>query len=602
MAVITSSTFSTAANNIVSLGTRSKGTLPKVQREFQDFSRFLDIKKTEIEKIELPSQKKIKELSNLNIVSTFGSAGNLLTNLFSGALDIGNFISGFFPGKGEKIGKGPSPTKLQPKPQMRGGKLRLGGLRALGITNAIFSGLDFATGLVEGESVGKAGSGAVGSLVGGVGGALAGSLLAGAIGQALIPVPGLGFVLGALGGAAGSFLGGFGADRAYETVIGDTEQKQKEKLKQQEAKQKASAKKVTGGGEDFKEVLNRFNQSVIKFEDFVINFGNIMGVDQSNLYNEPAEYPDFPETPSEEVYDGPVDGDTFFPLPGGDVGTRGKISPGQAFGAPRDGGDRSHAGLDMTHHKGALDAPVVAYKTGKVIWASGRGSYNSGVMIDHGNGLKTKYFHITPLVKTGDIVYGGQQIAKLFPAGKSTHLHFEVHKGGTPINPLNAGVGPGGSATRLPAPLSIDNAKQNSNTGSTKADNQTRSSGIELYPPGTQQQSQSQAKPQQQTSAIPTPATLQRAQLMQLPQSVMAAPPKESPKIQSYPVYSQGQSYILERETIIAAGSQSRGSNKPVVIPVGGGSGSSVTIVAETGVQVLNSLMKGILLTSLSAS
>lgn len=605
MALLTSSPLSTAANNIVSLGTRSKSALPKVQKEFQDFSRFLDIKRTELEKNELPSQKKVKELANLNIVSTFGSAGNLLTNLFNGALDIGNFISGFFPGRGEKIGKNPSPTKPQPKPQMRGGKIRLGGLRALGIANAVFSGLDFATGLAEGESVGKAGSGAIGSLVGGFGGALAGSMLAGAIGQALIPVPGLGFVLGALGGAAGSFLGGFGADRAYEAATGDVERRQREQLKQQEATQKSLAKRVEGGDQSFTEVLNRFNQSVVKFEDFVINFGNIMGAEQNNPYDEPSVYPDFPED-SGETYEGPVDGDTFFPLPGGDVGTYGKISAGQAFGAPREGG-RPHAGLDMTHQKGALDAPVVAYKTGKVIWASSSGSYNSGVMVDHGNGVKTKYFHVTPLVKTGDVVYGGQQIAKLFPAGQSTHLHFEVHKGGTSINPLSAGVGPGGTAIRLPSPLSVDKAKENNNTGSVKADNQTMSSGMNLYPSGSQQQTQSQVSPRQQSSSIPTTTTQRsqpQSQMMQIPPSVMVAPTRMERNIQTYPSYSQGQSYIMERETIVSTGSlEYGGRQKPIMVPVGGGgSGQSIVVFPMPESGVLNSLMKNILLTSLSSS
>ena len=334
-----------------------------------------------------------------------------------------------------------------------------------------------------------------------------------------------------------------------------------------------------------------------------------MGVEQSNPYSEPAEYPDFPETPSGEVYDGPVDGDTFFPLPGGDVGTRGKISSGQAFGAPR-GSGRTHAGLDMTHHKGSLDAPVVSYKTGKVIWASPSGSYNSGVMVDHGNGLKTKYFHVTPLVKTGDVVYGGQQIAKLFPVGNNTHLHFEVHKGGTPINPINAGVGSGGSATRLPAPLSVDTAKKNNDTGTIKADNQTKSSGIDLYPPGTQQQAQTQAKPKPQSSSAAitappaTPSTRPQAQMMQIPQSVMSAPPKQSPNIQSYPSYSQGQSYIMEKQTIISAGGGGGGgSQQPIAVPVGGGGGSNhTTVISPNSAQLLNSFMKTILLTSLSST
>lgn len=601
MAVLTSSPLSTAANNIVSLGTRSKGALPKVQREFQDFSRFLDIKRTELEKIELPSQKKVKELANLNIVSTFGSAGNLLTNLFNGALDIGNFISGFFPGRGEKIGKGPSQSKPQPKPQMRGGKLRLGGLRALGIANAVFSGLDFATGLAEGESVGKAGSGAIGSFVGGVGGALAGSLLAGAIGQALIPVPGLGFVLGALGGAAGSFLGGFGADRAYETVTGDTEQKQKEKLKQQEAKQKALAKRVEGGGENFNEVLNRFNQSVIRFESFVINFGNIMGVGEEVYgYSEELSEDEAPKAP-DSIDSGPISYGTG----NAEFGETGNVSNAK--------------GWVHGHFQG--DSPQSVTKdTTMVVKALLK--QGSPVYLNQPSG---RGIDLSPNKK-----YTDEEIYNYVEAARKAHTHSGTGKSidvfvkkGTKVPVPLVNIGPtgggyggwgrGGNSGYIQGTNTwIGHLTPDSKSGLTKSVGQIRGKQspevniAEENKQTPQQQIQSQVKPQQQLSSIPTPATAQRtqpqAQMMQLPQSVMAAPSRETPKIQSYPVYSQGQSYIMERETIIAAGSQSRGSNKPVVIPMGGGSNSSVTIVAETGVQVLNSLMKGILLTSLSGT
>jgi len=114
--------------------------------------------------------------------------------------------------------------------------------------------LDFATGLAEGESVGKAASGA--------GGALAGSLLGGAIGQALIPVPGLGFVIGSM---AGNFLGGYLGDRTYEAATGEgkVKEKVKAKLKQQEQKQKleASLSQVT-----FPQVLDKFDSVVTEFQ------------------------------------------------------------------------------------------------------------------------------------------------------------------------------------------------------------------------------------------------------------------------------------------------------------------------------------------------
>jgi murein DD-endopeptidase MepM/ murein hydrolase activator NlpD len=586
------SPIDTAANNIVKIGLRSNTSLPRARNEFERFLNFLDVKKIELERTKLPTEKQVKELSNIDVVSTFGSAGGLLSSLLGGGLDLAGLVRGMFSEKGKKVGS-QSPSIKPQKPKVSGNKLKIGGIRAIGITNAIFAGLDFATGLQEGESVGKAAAGA--------GGSLAGSLLGGAIGQALIPVPGLGFVLGSI---AGGFLGGFTGDRVYETVTGDRsgsalEEQTKEKLKEQEEKQKTS---ISRGGGNFEEILMKFSATVDKFQDFAMGVGMAMGVDQDNPYNEPSEYPDFPED-SGDPYEGPVDGDTFFPLPGGDVGTHGKISPGQAFGAPRDGGSRSHAGLDMTHHKGALDAPVVAYKTGKVVWASPSGSYNSGVMIDHGNGLKTKYFHITPLVKTGDVVYGGQQIARLFPAGQSTHLHFEVHKGGTPINPLNAGVGPGGSAVRLPSPLSREKAKERISSNVTGSQVEQKKMGMDMYMP-QQPQLEGRSQPQgstQLSTNIPSSMRGQQIISMQaLPQSVMVAPQKQVPQIQSYPSYSQGQSYIIERPIMMASMTptvKSSGNNSIVVNASGG-----VTNSGPDMGQIVNGLLKSMLLTNLSSS
>jgi murein DD-endopeptidase MepM/ murein hydrolase activator NlpD len=591
MAVLTSSPLSTAANNIVSLGTRSKGTLPRVQREFQDFSRFLDIRRSELEKIELPSQKKIKELSNLNIVNSFGSVGNLLSNLFSGALDIGNFISGFFPGKGEKIGKGPSQTKPQPKAQMRGGKLRLGGLRALGITNAIFSGLDFATGLAEGESVGKAGSGALGSLVGGFGGALAGSLLAGAVGQALIPVPGLGFVLGALGGAAGSFLGGYGADRAYEAVTGDTEQKQKEKLNQQEAKQKALARRVEGGdGEAFGEVLTRFSQSVDKFENFIMSgIGAMMGASYSDdeIIQEYGDYPDRDT--------GGFEGGE---LP--DLEAEGGILPsGKMNSGYRTSRRPDHMGTDYAMPEGT---PISVIQPGKITRAGWFDGYGYGVQVNHPGGVNSFYGHLSSInVKVGQNIDPGTVIGKVGSTGRSTgpHLHFEVDADGkSKVDPTNYAdkiFRFGGNVRAKPRADSPQKMDQ-------------QASAQALTQP-TQQQSQSQIKPQPQSSpqTVTAPPDTQRtqpqAQMLPMPQSVMVAPPNQTPNIQSYPSYSQGQSYIMERQTIISSESPNSGSQRPVVVPVGGGgNGSTAQIIQIDGSQMLNSFMKNVLLTSLSSS
>jgi LAS superfamily LD-carboxypeptidase LdcB len=101
---------------------------------------------------------------------------------------------------------------------------------------------------------------------------------------------------------------------------------------------------------------------------------------------------------------------------------------------------RLHAGIDVSAGSGA---PVVAAdcgKTSNVGWESG---YGNVVVIDHGNGVFTRYAHLdVQLVKQGQAIKKGQLIAYEGSTGGSTgpHLHFEVRKGGEfgePQNPRN---------------------------------------------------------------------------------------------------------------------------------------------------------------------
>lgn len=282
MIKLLSSPLVSAANNIVALN-RGARNLPKVQKELVKFNRFLEIETIKLNQIKLPEKKKIQKLANLNIASTFGSPGNLLSSLASGALDVAGFLGNMFPGKGrpgkpERISKGIK----SPKPVVSGPKLKLGGMRAAGVVSALFAGLDFATGLSEGESVGKAGAGAIGSAAGAIGGGIAGSLLAGAIGQALVPIPGLGFVLGAAVGSLGSFAGGYLADRAYEggSALKD---KLSGKLKKQELAQMA----LVGGNEGFSGIVDKFSGAVSKFEQGVAS--GLFGTMGQGIQNQQIE-------------------------------------------------------------------------------------------------------------------------------------------------------------------------------------------------------------------------------------------------------------------------------------------------------------------------
>jgi murein DD-endopeptidase MepM/ murein hydrolase activator NlpD len=95
-----------------------------------------------------------------------------------------------------------------------------------------------------------------------------------------------------------------------------------------------------------------------------------------------------------------------------------------------------HKGLDFAASEGSKVSAVAA---GLVTFAGERPGYGEMVEINHGNGLATRYAHNEKLlVKQGDMVRKGQEVALLGSTGHSTgpHLHFEVLKNGTQVNPL----------------------------------------------------------------------------------------------------------------------------------------------------------------------
>jgi len=94
-----------------------------------------------------------------------------------------------------------------------------------------------------------------------------------------------------------------------------------------------------------------------------------------------------------------------------------------------------HQGLDFVGTRGT---EVLSVASGVVIRAGKQGAYGNTVEIDHGNGYRTRYAHNEALiVEPGDHVTAGQVIARLGSSGRASapHVHFEVLKDGTPINP-----------------------------------------------------------------------------------------------------------------------------------------------------------------------
>lgn len=101
-------------------------------------------------------------------------------------------------------------------------------------------------------------------------------------------------------------------------------------------------------------------------------------------------------------------------------------------------GNRSlgwHRGIDIA---GKYKDPIYAYKDGKVIEAKNSGSYGNMILIQHGDGIKTRYAHMSKiLVKVGQNVNCGQKIGLMGSTGRSTgtHLHFEVIINNKNVNP-----------------------------------------------------------------------------------------------------------------------------------------------------------------------
>lgn len=96
-----------------------------------------------------------------------------------------------------------------------------------------------------------------------------------------------------------------------------------------------------------------------------------------------------------------------------------------------------HHGLDID---GDYSSPIYAAESGKVIYAGWNGGYGISIDIDHGDGTKTRYGHMSKLfVSKGDYVNKGDTIGMMGSTGRSTgsHLHFEVFVSGKRYNPLN---------------------------------------------------------------------------------------------------------------------------------------------------------------------
>ncbi|MBI2878703.1 MAG: M23 family metallopeptidase, partial [Candidatus Rokubacteria bacterium] len=105
---------------------------------------------------------------------------------------------------------------------------------------------------------------------------------------------------------------------------------------------------------------------------------------------------------------------------------------------PLSGADGFHRGIDIA---APLGRPFVAARAGRVVFSGWRQDYGRTIVLDHGGGVQTLYAHNSAnLVSVGQWVRQGEVIGRVGESGGVTgpHLHFEVLRGATAVNPLLA--------------------------------------------------------------------------------------------------------------------------------------------------------------------
>jgi murein DD-endopeptidase MepM/ murein hydrolase activator NlpD len=116
----------------------------------------------------------------------------------------------------------------------------------------------------------------------------------------------------------------------------------------------------------------------------------------------------------------------------------GEIDTSSSFGVRIDpflGRPAMHTGIDF---RGDIGEAIRVTAAGTVVSAGWSGGYGRMVEVDHGNGLSTRYGHLSEIdVKVGDRLKPGQSVGRLGSTGRSTgpHLHYETRIEGEAVDP-----------------------------------------------------------------------------------------------------------------------------------------------------------------------
>lgn len=119
------------------------------------------------------------------------------------------------------------------------------------------------------------------------------------------------------------------------------------------------------------------------------------------------------------------------PSPGHTISSNYGVRTDPLLGTPA-----MHSGTDF---RAPMGSGILATASGKVVSADWNAGYGRMVEIEHAGGFTTRYAHMSQiLVQQGQTVVSGDLIGKVGSTGRSTgpHLHYEVHRNGTALNPI----------------------------------------------------------------------------------------------------------------------------------------------------------------------
>ena len=328
------------------------------------------------------------------------------------------------------------------------------------IVTAGMAGLEFKDRKDAGQTNSQAAIGTGAGVAGGFAGAAAGGKAGAAAGAAIGALfGGIGAAPGAvIGGLIGSLIGGVGGSMAAGKLADDvTGVNKPEDQEVVEPLKRARGGPITIPGSAFGDSV----PMALPAGSFVLNRTASQFFQEGGLVNtilEPKEKVFLPGDPNmgramalnqmvprfgfqkggevntedeKKKSKGTDSGKFEYPLPKGKTGT----GPAQIFGAPRDGGARKHAGVDLVETPpwgGDPKITVVAPKDGIV--SSERyttSGYTAGLILKQNDGYDTRYVHMTPEVNAGAEVKAGDRIGKLIDLKDQSHLHFELYKSGS---------------------------------------------------------------------------------------------------------------------------------------------------------------------------